>query len=212
MSESILERQNNFLYLDDKDGVVKITPQAAAMKDVKILFRRDKSMGKRFFQKNIDFLYYTQHKDSPLSHKMEESKIRDVKRQFEWLKDFDDLNIYYVALKDLFKSTHYSMKELRYLKAMEDIEAIINMAMDVPIQIEEKVELKRDIDTFDERGNPTTRTIYYKEKIKIDNSTAKTKAISNIKALNTLVEMLDTQIKAEYRKEQSNITRALFDK
>ena len=211
MSLSILERQNNFIYFDEKDEEVKVTPQAMELPEIKILFRRDKSMGKKFFKKNITFLYYTEHKDSPISHKMEQVKVKDAKRMYDWLSDFDHLNEYYVSLKKAFKEDHYSMKELRYLKAMEDIEAVINMAMDVPIQIKKDVEVTKTISTFDEKGNPTDRTIVIKEKILIDNSTEKTKAISNIQSLNKLVELLDQQIKIEYKRDQSNLTRSIFD-
>jgi hypothetical protein len=211
MSLSILERQNNFLYFDADKGLVKITPQAMELPEVKMLFRRDKSMGKKFFQKNITFLYYSEHKDSPLSHKMEEIKVRDIKRIYDNLNDFDEKNSHYLELKKAFVESHYSMKELRYLKAMEDANAIINMAMDVPIQIKKKIELSKDIECFDEKGNPTTMTVYFKEELLIDNSTEKTKAISNIQSLNKLVEMLESQIKTEYRKESRNATRAMFD-
>ena len=212
MSKSLFERHNDFIYFDEKEDIVKITPQAMQLPEVKALFRRDKSMGKKFFQKCITFLYYTEHKDSPLSHKMEEIKIKDVKRIYDTLNDFDEKNQYYQALRKAFIESHYSMKEQRYRKAMQDIEAVINMAMDVPIQIEKPVDVVKTIECFDENGNPTTKEIVIREKILVDNSTEKTKAISNIKALNELVTLLETQIKAEYRQEQRNATRALFDK
>jgi len=211
MSLSILERQNNFIYFDANEEKVKVTPQAKELPEVKVLFRRDKSMGKKFFQKNITFLYYCEHKDSPYSHKMDEIKIRDVKRIYKDLSDFDENNLHYLALKKAFIESHYSMKEQRYLKAMEDANAIINMAMDVPIQVKKTIEVSKEIECFDESGNPVTRTIYFKDDMLIDNSTEKTKAISNIQSLNKLVEMLESQIKAEYRVESRNTARALFD-
>jgi len=211
MSLSILERQNNFIYFDKDEEKVKVTPQAMELPEVKILFRRDKSMGKKYFQKNIDFLYYSQHKDSPYSHKIEEIKVKDIKRIYEKLNDFDEKNVYYLNLQKIFIESHFSMKEQRYLKAMSDIETVINIAMDVPIQIKKKVELSKEIECFDEGGNNITRTIIFNEELIIDNSTEKTRAISNIQSLNKLVEMLETQIKAEYRKESRNSTRALFD-
>jgi hypothetical protein len=211
MSLSILERQNNFIYFDADEGKVKVTPQAMELPEVKVLYRRDKTMGKKFFQKCVTFLYYTEHKDSPLSHKIEELKIKDVKRMYDSLNDFDENNKYYLALKESFKQSHYSMKELRYLKAMQDVEAVINMAMDVPIQIKKKVQLTKEIDCFDDSGNPTKQMVIFNEELLIDNSTEKKKAINNIESLNKLTEMLESQIKAEYRKESRNATRALFD-
>ena len=212
MSLSVLERQNNFIYFDKDLGRAQVTPQSMELPEVKKLFRRDKSMGKKFFQKCVDFLYYSEHKDSPLSHKIEELKINDIKRIYESLRDFDESNTYYLDFKRAFIESHYSMKEIRYLKAMRDIEIVINMAIDIPIQVEKKVELKKEIVCFDESGNEVERTITFHDTIKIDNSTEKTKAISNIKALDSLSSMLEQQLKAEYRKEKTTIGRAIFDK
>ena len=211
MSLNILERQNNFIFFDEDNEEIKVTPQAMELPEVKVLFRRDKSMGKKFFKKNITFLYYTEHKDSPISHKLEAVKIKDAKRMYDWLRDFDHTNIHYIELKKVFKAFHYSMKEVRYLKVMEDVESMINMAMDVPLQIEKDIEFTRTISTFDEKGNPVDRTITLNEKILIDNSTEKTKAISNIQSLNKLVELLTKEVKIEYKREQSNLTRSMFD-
>jgi len=212
MSLSILERQNNFIYFDKETGRAAVTPQAMNLPEVKILHRRDKTMGKKFFQKCIDFLYYSEHKDSPLSQKIEALKINDIKRMYDTLKDFDQNNTYYLNLKKAFIEDHYSMKEIRYLKAMKDIEIVINMAIDIPIQVEKKVELKKTITCFDESGNEVEREVLFRDTIKIDNSTEKTKAISNIKALDSLSSMLEQQIKAEYRKAKTTIGRAIFDK
>ena len=211
MSLSVLERQDNFLDFDDKEEIVKITPQAKELPEVKVLFRRDKSMGKKFFQKNITFLYFAEHKDSPLSHKMDQIKYKDIKRMYKELQDFDENNKYYLDLKRAFKESHYSMKELRYLKAMEDANAIINMAMDVPIQIKKEVELTQTIECYDDAGKKYDRVVRFKDTILIDNSTEKTKAIGNIQSLDKLITMLETQIKAEYRKERSSVGRAIFD-
>lgn len=211
MSLSILERQNNFLYFDEEDIEVKVTPQAMDIPEVKILFRRDKTGGKKFFQKTITFLYYAEHKDSPHSHKIESVKVKDLKRMYDDLREFDHTDERYLELKKVFKASHYSMKELRYMKAMEDIEAIITMSMDVPIQISKKVELTRTIDCFDESGNSQEREIKFKETIMIDNSTEKANAIKNIKSMNELVELLEQKIKLEYKKDQINATRSIFD-
>lgn len=202
MSDSILDKKNDFLYFDEVEDKIKVTPQASNLPVVKVLSNRDRSNGKKFMQKCVDFCYYMNHKNSPLAHLNKERKSSEVKKM-ESLTKFDENDLYYIAFEKLFIETHYSPIEHRYLKLMKEIDIINDNVVDVPTSLRKKFTKSYHIEELD-------KTVPIDVWINIDNSQAKYDSIKIITALDKLEGMAKTKVEQEYKKARKS-TRRVFD-
>ena len=207
---NLIDKKNDFLYFDKDSNRVKISSQAMLLDEVKILFRRDRKAGKKFFEKCIHYCYYMNHKDSPFSHQPLKVKKTNVKTVNEgMLSDFNSEDIFYKAFERVFVNNHYSRLELRYLKLFSDIDQLIEHMTDIPLYKKIKAEVKvKTTECVNGETVDVEKTVMVDQVV--DNSQEKKQAISNIKSLEELREMLEKKLKTEYSRK-NKASRRLFD-
>jgi hypothetical protein len=203
MSINIFNDKDDFLYFDVENEIVSIKPAALKLAQVKDLFNRDKSNGKKYAQKCIEYCYYLNHKDSPIAHLQITRKREEMQRMSEEFKKFDYNNIYYLAFEELFVTSHYSRIELRYIKLIKEIDNISDQLSDVPVNIYKKV--VQNIECPHCNG-----MVEISEKIAFDNSKNKIESISFIAQLDKLELLLKSKIELEYKNKKIS-QRRLFD-
>ena len=206
----LLDKKNDFLYFDEEANRVKITAAAMNLQEVQILYRRDKSVKKVYFNKCLVYCYYYNHKDSPIVHQPESIKRSNIKTLFDgMLSSFDYSNPFYRAFENAFIRNHHSRLEIRFLKLLKDIDDLIEKLSDIPLYKKIKVEVPVEVSECLD-GEMKTVTKKIKVEHTIDNSTEKKNAIMNIKHLDELREMLEKKIRTEYSQKRK-ISRRLFD-
>jgi len=208
---TVLDKKNDILYFDKEEKKVKIQDNCLNFPEVKYLFRRDKSLGKKYFEKCINYCYYINHLDSPIIHQPLSIKIKNVLLINDgMLANFDPENNAYKKFEEFFIENHLSTLEIRYNKLIKDIDDLIEHLTDIPLY--KKIKMEVNVNTT-ECLNGEIVDVAKKVMIDqfVDNSNEKTKAISNIKSLDDLKEMLIKKIKIEYSKKD-NGTRRYFDR
>lgn len=207
----LLDKKSDILYFDKESQEVKIKDDCMTFKEVYTLLRRDKSMGKKYFYKCISYCYYMNHSDSPIVHQPYNIKKKNVLIINEgFLSNFDDENTYYSNFEKWFIENHFSALEIRYKKLIKDIDALIEHLTDIPLY--KRMDVTVTVTTTEcIEGEAVSVDKNVKVNEVVDNSKEKTTAITNIKALDDLREMLVKKIKVEYTQKGKGIRR-MFDR
>lgn len=139
------------LYVNEETGAVEIQKEALRVPEVKNLRDSDKSRGKKYFQKSLDYIYWMYCKKSiyhNLPEKNKKSRIEDL-LGIQDCFDYEENTKY---LKD-FKALYLGVTEVPAERLLRDIIKDIDQLREDLIRTPSKVEVEFNLKIKNEDGD-----------------------------------------------------------
>lgn len=181
-----------FLYIEDNK--VKVTDEGMMLSCVEKLYKKDKHVGKPYFNDCITYIYFVYKYDSMYQNQFSETKkkivcINHVKnRNWEDLESDKDVK----EIIDTYIDSQCTVTMRMILKVKEDIEKYIEYLRDIPYTKEEVIEVKIPIKDGD---IDTTKIV--KHKVLFQNGKEKKEALEMIDTFISLVDKYSIRLKKE---------------
>jgi hypothetical protein len=195
----------SFLVLNN--GKVEFTEEGKTLPVVIELYNSDKRVNKKFVDDTATYIFYVYKNDGVYENKLPQARRQMVIEKHlpeRTIKDFENNRIV-KSLIALYIELQYTPVEQLYLGLKRDIEDLLKRVGN--IEYEKEIMVEFDADVVVENENTTK---HFKQRVMMDNSVEKDKAMALATKLIDFDEKLKAKIyKEKKEKRQSGI--ALFD-
>lgn len=194
----------SFLYLEN--NVVKITDEGMALKPYDVLYKSDKTEGKKFFNQVITYIYWVFKKDGIYSNQPLPSRKKHVSKAY--------INRNYKELErqpkvreciEEYYNINYTRDERRLDTVENDIDEYMDYLVSIPWTIRQNVEVDVEVMVGEDK-----QIIPKKVSVDVPNDDAKKKSMKSLKEMIELRNELEKTISKQSRKKRDSGKR-LFD-
>ena len=195
----------SFLILNN--GKVEFTEEGKTLPPVIELNNRDKHLDKKFFDDTATYIFYVYKKEGVYSNKLPQTRkqfVIDKHLSLRKVTDFER-NPTVKKIIDLYIELQFTPIEQLGEGLKRDIEDLLKRVNTIEYQKEVMVEFEAEVEV---EGNKEVRT--FKQKVMIDNSEEKEKAMAIALKLMDFEEKLTSKIFKE-KKEKKRSELRLFD-
>ena len=204
------------MFIEIIEGKARLTEQGIALPAVQKLKKIDKTKGKASFEMWLRFIYFTCDIESIYKNYLPTERDKKVQEML-----FPDKSVTYFKkiagleqVRAIYIEMSMSFKERLYVRALKDIEEMLERVSKVELTKNARVQGKRDITFFSEKeGKEVTENVYVDVMVRLDNSEEKIKSMDVMDKLLKREVILKKALKEE--RIESDLKKAsekrLFD-